>query len=78
MGKRLLIVAAGVFALAIGAAARAETLLFSYSEPSGPEFSYEQSSTPTPTAYTTDFANSAPVFDFSDDSLETVIIHAAP
>lgn len=64
MGRYLLVAAASVAAITLGATAHAETLLFSYSDTGGVSFTYEQSSTPTPTAYSANFANSVPVRDF--------------
>jgi hypothetical protein len=64
MGKHLLLVAANVVAITLGATAHAGTLLFSYADTGGVSFTYEQSSTPTPTSYSPNFANSVPIWDF--------------
>jgi hypothetical protein len=64
MGKHLLVAAASIAAITLGATAHAGTLLFSYSDTGGVSFTYEQSSTPTPTNYSANFADSVPIQDF--------------
>lgn len=56
------IVTAAVFATG---AAQASTLLFSYSESGGLDFSFEQSSNPTPISYTSGMVTEAPVSDWA-------------
>jgi hypothetical protein len=51
MTTRLLIAATAVAALTFAASAQADTLLFSYFEPGGVSFSFEQSMTPVVIAY---------------------------
>jgi hypothetical protein len=66
MTTRLLVVAAAsAAALAFAATAQAETLLFSYAEAGGINFSFEQSSTPTPITFTSGVDTVTSVADWS-------------
>jgi PEP-CTERM motif len=64
MKTRLVMAATTIAALTCAATAQAETLLFSYSEP-GLNFSFEQSSNPTPIAYQDDNYTQTPVTDWT-------------
>jgi hypothetical protein len=68
MDMRIGLLAAALLAsTAVGGAASASELLFSYSEPGGIDFSFEQSSMPTPIAYSSGFSVQVPVTELSSN-----------
>jgi hypothetical protein len=67
MKRGLLAAAALAVATLCGTAASAAELLFTYTEADGINFSFEQSATPTPIAYQTDYSTEVAVTELSSN-----------